>query len=45
MGGTLETPKGTGSVSMSEWHTVRGGQVAAPRAFDAAAFLALLPQP
>jgi hypothetical protein len=43
---TLETPKGTGSVPMSEWHTVRAGQLAAARVlFDAAAFRALLPQP
>jgi hypothetical protein len=43
---TLETPKGTGSVPMSEWHTVRGGQLAAARVlFDAAEFRALLPQP
>ena len=43
---TLETPKGTGSVPMCEWHTVRGGQLAAARVlFDAAEFRALLPQP
>src|SRR5258706_282997 len=40
---TFETPKGTGSVPMSEWHTVRDGRLAAARVlFDAAAFRALL---
>jgi hypothetical protein len=41
----LETPAGTGSVLVSEWNTVRGGEVAsATLVFDTAEFRALVPQ-
>ncbi len=41
----LETPGGRGSVLMSEWHTVRDGQLVSGRVvFDTAAFRALVPQ-
>lgn len=40
----LETPLGSGSVTMSEWHHVRGGLLVSARLFfDSAAFLALVP--
>ena len=40
----LETPVGAGTVPMSEWHTVRDGQLVAGRVlFDTAAFRALVP--
>lgn len=40
----LHTPAGSGSVVMSEWHTVRGGQLASGRVvFDTAPFRALMP--
>ncbi len=42
----VETPLGAGSVLMSEWNTVRGGQiVSGVVVFDTAAFRALVPQP
>jgi ketosteroid isomerase-like protein len=41
----LETPAGTGSILMSEWHTIRDGQLASGRVvFDTAEFRALVPQ-
>jgi hypothetical protein len=41
----LETPAGTGSVLVSEWNTVRGGEVAsATLVFDTAEFRKLVPQ-
>lgn len=40
----LETPVKSGSVTMSEWHTVGAGKLASGRVvFDAAAFRAFLP--
>ena len=40
----LQTPVKSGSVTMSEWHTVRDGNLTAGRVvFDAAAFRAFLP--
>jgi hypothetical protein len=40
----LETPVKSGSVTMSEWHTVREGKLVSGRVvFDAAAFRAFLP--
>lgn len=40
----VETPVGAGSVLMSEWHTVRDGQLIASRlVFDTAAFRAFVP--
>lgn len=40
----LETPAGTGSVTMSEWHTVRAGRLATALVlFDPATLRALLP--
>ena len=40
----LQTPAGTGSVTMSEWHTVHDGLLVAGRVvFDTAAFRALMP--
>lgn len=40
----LETPAGSGTVPMSEWHTVAGGKLISARVlFDTAAFRALLP--
>jgi len=42
----LETPAGAGSVPMSEWHAVRGGQLASGLVlFDSAAFRKLVPGP
>ena len=42
----LQTPAGSGSVVMSEWHTVRDGQLASGRVvFDTAPFRALMPAP
>jgi ketosteroid isomerase-like protein len=42
----IVTPHKNGSVTMSEWHTVRGGKLASGRVlFDAAAFRALISQP
>lgn len=42
----LATTEGRGSVLMSEWHTVREGQLTAGRVvFDTAAFRALVPAP
>lgn len=39
----LETPLGFGSVTMSEWHSVRGAQLVSGRVFfDSAAFRALV---
>lgn len=39
----IETPAGTGSVTMSEWHTVRAGRLAAALVlFDPARLHALL---
>lgn len=41
---SLETPVKSGSVTMSEWHTVRDGKVVSGQVvFDAAAFRAFLP--
>ena len=41
---TLETPLGSGIVSMSEWHNVREGQLVTGRVFfDSAAFRAFVP--
>ena len=40
----IETPAGAGSVTMSEWNTVRDGKLASARlVFDTAAFAALMP--
>jgi hypothetical protein len=40
----VQTPAASGSVTMSEWHSLRGGQLASGRVvFDTAAFRALLP--
>lgn len=40
----LETPVKSGSITMSEWHTVREGKLVSGRVvFDAAAFRAFLP--
>lgn len=40
----LQTPVKSGAVTMSEWHTVRGGKLISGRVvFDAAAFRAFLP--
>lgn len=40
----LETPAGKGSVTMSEWHSVRHGKLISGRVIlDTAAFRALLP--
>jgi predicted SnoaL-like aldol condensation-catalyzing enzyme len=40
----LETPVGTGSVPMSEWHRVRDGRLASGLVlFDSAAFLKFVP--
>jgi predicted SnoaL-like aldol condensation-catalyzing enzyme len=40
----VETPAGSGSVTMSEWNVIRGGQLASARlVFDTAAFAALMP--
>ena len=40
----IETPAGAGSVTMSEWCTVRDGRLASARlVFDTAAFNALMP--
>lgn len=40
----LQTPAETGSVTMSEWHTVHDGLLVAGRVvFDTAAFRALMP--
>jgi ketosteroid isomerase-like protein len=40
----LETPVGAGSVTVSEWHHVRGGQLLSGHLFfDSAAFRALVP--
>jgi hypothetical protein len=40
----LETPAGSGTVLMSEWHTVRGERLSAGTAmFDSAAFRTLVP--
>ena len=40
----LQTPVKSGSVTMSEWHTIREGRLASGRVvFDAAAFRAFLP--
>jgi predicted SnoaL-like aldol condensation-catalyzing enzyme len=42
----LQTPAGTGSVLMSEWHIIRGGRLTSGRVvFDTAAFRALVPVP
>jgi predicted SnoaL-like aldol condensation-catalyzing enzyme len=42
----FETPVATGTVRMSEWHTVRGARIAtASVLFDSAEFRALMPQP
>lgn len=41
----IETPAGTGSVVVSEWNTVRGGEVvSATLVFDTAEFRKLVPQ-
>jgi ketosteroid isomerase-like protein len=40
----IETPAGAGSVTMSEWSTVRDGKLTSARlVFDTAAFAALMP--
>jgi ketosteroid isomerase-like protein len=40
----VETPAGAGSITMSEWNTVRDGQLASARLiYDTAAFAALMP--
>jgi ketosteroid isomerase-like protein len=40
----VETPAGTGSITMAEWATVRDGQLASARViFDTAAMAALMP--
>ena len=40
----LETPLGSGSITMSEWHGVRNGLLISDRLFfDSAAFRALMP--
>ncbi len=40
----LQTPASSGSVTMSEWHTIRDGRLAAGRVvFDAASFRGFLP--
>jgi hypothetical protein len=40
----IETPAGSGSVTMSEWCTVRDGRLTSARlVFDTAAFNALMP--
>lgn len=42
----LQTPAGSGAVLMSEWHTVRHGQLASGRlVFDTAAFRKVVPPP
>ncbi len=42
----IETPKGKGSITMSEWSRVRGGKLVSSRLlFDTAAFGALMPDP
>ena len=42
----FQTPGATGSVTMSEWHTLRAGLLTFGRVvFDTAAFRALLPAP
>ncbi|MGH3304266.1 MAG: nuclear transport factor 2 family protein [Streptosporangiaceae bacterium] len=41
----LETPAGSGQVLMSEWHTVRGGQLISGRVvFDTGPFRAMVPE-
>ena len=41
----VETPAGSGSVTMAEWNVVRDGRLASARlVFDTAAFAALMPQ-
>jgi hypothetical protein len=43
-GQMFETPAGSGTVLMSEWHTVRGERLSAGAAmFDSAAFRAFVP--
>jgi len=43
---TFETPSGSGSVPMSEWHTVHAGRLTTAFVlFDTTAFRALLPAP
>jgi SnoaL-like domain len=43
---TLETPSGSGSVPMSEWHTVHAGRLTTALVlFDTTAFRSLLPAP
>jgi hypothetical protein len=40
----LETPAGSGSIPVSEWHTVRDGRIAAAHVlFDSGAFRVLVP--
>ena len=40
----VETPAGTGAVTMTEWNVVRDGRLASARVvFDTAAFAALMP--
>lgn len=42
----IETPKGKGTVTMSEWSRVRNGKLVSSRLlFDTAAFMALMPAP
>ena len=41
----VETPAGSGSVTMAEWNVVRDGRLASARlVFDTAAFAALMPR-
>ena len=42
----IETPKGKGAITMSEWTTVKNGKLASSRLiFDSQAFMALMPEP